>query len=825
MTKKHFKYIIAALACLLTGSITVPAQIELPQLPSDPAIKMGTLRSGVTYYMVNAPEEKGYAHVAVVQENEMLPDARLDALDTDFFSRMGIAPGPEGFVSEVDGNTIYRFSDVPFYKGDVLDSTLLFAFARVAESRARQAVIVCGDIDAVELKKKMDIFSMLVPRMPSHEEAAPYVWTPTSVPVVDVTSEGRSRVAVTYASARIPRELMNTAQAVVTRQFGAEISLLIRHRMARNLSDAGIPYGAIGFDAERSESHGGDERHTVYVEVPKEHLTTAMKILAETLGEIDDFGASVPEFTDAKQVLLPGFRRSAARMPSPEEYIRRCTAHFLYGAHLATDAETLRYFSRKNVADSVETRLFNRYVSALLGRLDNFTLEMTGAPDSLDTDALLFDYNLHYLYGSVAGSGKDYSWRGADSSAFHVSPAKVKIKGERPEPVSGGVTWTFSNGMRVVYRQVKGSGSFSYALQLNGGLSQVQGLSEGEGAYIGPLLSLYNVAGLSPRAFQDFLSANGISMETRVELNSMDISGSAPSDKLSLLLKAFLAIANRRTPNADAFRAFRAQQQLQGPSLEGTLFQALNPGYAYSPYASAQVPSDEVRTKAHKFYEDRFSRVNDGVLILSGDLPEEGVKKMLMKYLGGFRTLRGSVVRHPVEMHTLSGVSALTGTGAPGFYVLMDTEMSMTASHFYTAQVALDALRMSLARHLAGYGVKAGVELRYCVQPQERFQVLILCPGAPLEALPSVRAAIADAAVEESSTSDIKAWKQKLDAHVRQVLATPEGIVSSLLARYSANKDITSRYAESIADIDGEQVQSFLKALSEGGRIEYITHE
>lgn len=825
MTNLYIKNFIAVLACLLVRSITVPAQVELPQLPADPAVKMGTLRSGVTYYMVHTPEEKGYAHVAVVQENEMLPDARLDALDTDFFSRMGIAPGPEGFVSEVDGNTIYRFSDVPFYKGDVLDSTLLFAFARVAESRARQAVIVCGDIDAVELKKKMDIFSMLVPRMPSHEIDDSYVWTPTSVPVVDVTTEGRSRVAVTYASARIPRELMNTAQAVVTRQFGAEIRQLLRHRLSRNLSDEGIDGYYIGMDARRSESHGGDERHTVYVEVPKEQLTLAMKVMARTLGELDDFGVSTAEFSDVKQVLLPGMHRAAAVTPSAREYVERCMGHFLYGAHLATGAETLRYFSRKNVADSVETRLFNRYAQALWGRLDNFTLAITGAPDSLDTDELLFDYNLHYLYGSVVASGKDYSWHSADTAALHVSPSKVKLKSERAEPVSGGVLWTFSNGMRVVYKQVKGSGYFSYALQLNGGLSQVQGLSEGEGAYIGALLPLYNVAGLAPGTFQDMLLANGISMQTHVELNSMDISGSAPSDKLSLLLKAFLAIANRRTPNADAFRAFRAKQQLQGPSLEGTLFQALNPGYAYSPYVSARVPSDDVRTKAHKFFEDRFSRVNDGVLILSGDIPEEGVKKMLMKYLGGFRTLRGSVVRHPVEMHTLSGVSALTGTGAPGFYVLMDTEMSMTAGHFYTAQVALDALRMSLARHLAGYGVKAGVELRYCVQPQERFQVLILCPGAPLEALPSVRAAIADAAAEESSTSDIKAWKQKLDAHVRQVLATPEGIVSSLLARYSANKDITSRYAESIADIDGEQVQSFLKALSEGGRIEYITHE
>ena len=821
MTKKYIKYLFA----LLVWSITVPVQAQLPQLPLDPAVKMGSLRSGVTYYMVNSPTQKGYADVAVVQENEPLSDARKGALDADFFARMGIAPGPGGFVSEVNGNTVYRFSDVPFYKPEVLDSTLLFAFARVAESRARQAVVICGDIDAVELKKKMDIFSMLVPRMPEHQPDSSYVWTPTAVPVVNVTTEERPRVSVTYASARVPRDLMNTAQAVVTRQFGDEFRQLIRHRLARNLSEAGITYGVIGFDDRGSESYGGDERHTVYVEAPGEQLTQAMNVMARTLGEMDDFGVSTAEFADVKQVLLPGMHRAAAVAPTAGEYMDRCMAHFLYGAHLATGAETIRYFSRKNVADSVETRLFNRYTQALLNRLDNFTLEVTGATDSLDTDNLLFDYNLHYLYGSVAGSGKDYSWHSADTAALSAGTSKVKLKGEKLEPVSGGVLWTFSNGMRVVYKQVKGSGSFSYALQLNGGLAQVQGLLEGEGAFIGPLLSLYNVAGLDPVAFQDLLQSNGISMETRVELNSMDISGSAPSDKLSLLLKSLLAVANRRSPNADAFRAYCAQRQFLGQSLEDILFGKLNPGYAYSTYASAHIPSDEVRAKAHKFYEDRFSRVNDGVLILSGDLSEEGAKKMLMKYLGGFHTLRGTVVRRPVEMTTLSGVTTVSGTGAPGFYVLMDAGMSVTAAHFYTAHVAMDALRASLAQHLAGYGVAASVELRYCVQPQERFQVLILCPGAPVEALPAVRAAIADAAREEASTSDIKAWKQKLEAGTSRVMATPEGFVTSLLARYSANKDITSRYAEAIAEIDGEQVQAFLEALAHGGRVEYIAHE
>ena len=820
---KH-KYNILSILAFLALSISVPMQAQLPPLPTDSAIRKGSLPCGVTYYMVTAPAEKGYAHVAVVQRDEPLSDDKQSALDAGFFARMGIAPGPEGFVSDVDGSTVYRFARVPFYKQEVLDSTLLFAFARVAESKAQQAVIVSGDIDPVELKKKMDIFSMLVPRMLVKENHRPdYVWEPSPAPVVRSTPEGPSEVAVTYASARIPFELMNTAQSVVTDLFGAEFQELLRHRLARNLTDADIPYGEIGFRVLHSENYGGDERYTVYVRVQQKHLDAAMRVIATTLGEMDSYGVGTREFTEAKQVLAPRLRREASATPAPAGYIDRCVANFLYGAQLAPQGESLRYFSRKNVADSTETRLFNRFTGALLSRLSNFTLEYTGAPDSLDHDDALFYYNLAYLYGSVAQSSKDYSWHSADTAALQTGGAKVKIRSEKAEPVTGGTLWTFTNGMRVVFRQVKGSGTFSYALQLNGGLAQVPGLKEGEGGYIGPLLSLYDVAGIPAAAFQDLLASNGISMETRVELNSMDISGSAPSDRFPLLLKAFLALSNRRSPDEVAFKSYVRQQELCPEDLTGELFRKLNPGYAYSPYKWAPALSEATLQKAGKFYEDRFSRMNDGVLILSGDLPEEMVKKMLQRYLGGFRVLRGSAVRKPVEMRTLSGVSTVKGTaGAPGIHILMDTGYAMTTEHLYTARVAVEALSSSLATRLAPYGVKADVQLLYCVQPQERFQVLVSCPSAPIEALPAVRAALRDLKAEDA---DVKAWKQKGEADVRRVMATPDGFVNTLLARYSANKDITTRFSEAISNMDAEQVNAFLRALSAGGHIEYISHE
>lgn len=834
----HLKHILSGLCALLCFSIIVPAQVQLPVLPVDGRIQKGTLGSGVTYYMVTNPQVKGYAHIAIVQRDEPLSAAKREGLQSAFFARMGIAPGPEGFLQDQDGSTVYRFPDVAFYRPEVLDSTLLYTFSQVAASKAEQAVIVSGDIDAVELKKKMDIFSMMVPRMLVKENHRPdYVWEPSPAPVVHFYPEGKAQVRVTYSGARIPFGYMNTAQSIVSGLFGEELGVLVRHRVERNLRDQAIAHGPVGFQVLSSENYGGDERYTVSVCVEKDQQDAAMRVISSTLAEMDAFGVAAPEFVQAKQVLSPRLHRQAENLPSARQDLDRCIANFLYGASLAPGSEPLRYFSRKNVADTTEARLFNGFSSALLEQLSNLTLEYVGVPDSLEKkDDALFYYNLAYLYGSVSASGKDYLWHSADTSGLEITCPKVRLKNEKAEAVTGGVLWTFSNGMRVIYKRVPGARMFSYALQMGGGLSQVKDLREGEGGYIGDLLFLYDVGGIPAPAFRDILAGNGISMTPGLSLNSFSLSGDLPSDRLTLLLKVLLHLANDRSQNITEYQQFVKSQQIVGARVEDVLYARLHPDYPYAETRNPSVLSPDTRAKAEAFFEDRFCRMNDGILILSGGLSEEAVKKQLLKYLGGFRVLRGTTARRPVTLPTVSGVTTYTGEEGPsGICLLMDAAYPITASHFYTSQVAVDLLRQSLARHLAGYGYSAEVSVDFLFHPQERIRLLVKCTPLPLSSLPSdvaavtperavtaLRAALRDASMAPVDKKDLAQWKAKLSAQVKAVMATPEGFTHTLLTRYSSNKDLTSRYAESISGITAADVQTLLAALYAGGRIEYL---
>ena len=273
---------------------------------------------------------------------------------------------------------------------------------------------------------------MMVPQHFVENSRGPdYVWEPSVMPSVvwkRTQSGNKGVVRIAYASPRTAQEQMNTAQALVMGILSREFRTVALRRIERNLRDAGIPYGKVDFQYLNSSETGGDEEYAVEVLTDREHMESAMKTVSQTLAGLDEFGVPVKEFTEAKQAMMAGM--------------------LLRGS----------------------------------SELSNLTLEYRAQLDSLDEDNALFQYNLAYLYGSTFQESKDYSWQ-RDTSSLEVGCPKVKIKETKPEPISGGFLWTFSNGIRVVYKQVPGSRMFNYALLLGGGLSGVTGMEEGEGGF------------------------------------------------------------------------------------------------------------------------------------------------------------------------------------------------------------------------------------------------------------------------------------------------------------------------------------------------------
>ena len=815
-------HILFSLAFLIF-SRTVPAQ-TLPSLPVDGKIQKGTLRCGVAYYMVKNDEVKGFADIAVVRRGEAPSRTAVEGLETKYLSRNGIGPRPGGYFLDNDGSTVLHLDRVPVYDANVLDSTLLVTFSQVAASRAPEAVIVSGDIDPVEVKKKMDIFSMMVPQHFVGNSSGPdYVWEPSVMPSIvlqNLPMGDRGVVRVAYASPRTPQEQMNTAQALVMGILSREFRTIAVRRIERNLRDGGIPYGRLDFHYLNSTETGGDEEYAVEVQTDREHLEAAMKIVSGTLAGLDGFGVPVEEFTDAKKVMMAEMLPRGAVPLTNRQYVDRCVSHFLYGANLAPYSEETRLFARKNLPDSTETRLFNQFATSLLSQLSNLTLEYRANLDSLDEDNALFQYNLAYLYGSTFKESKDYSWQ-RDTSGLEVDCPRIRLKETKSEPVSGGVLWTFSNGMRVVYKQVTGSRTFHYSLLLGGGLSGVNGLTEGEGGYFGDMLSLYDAGGLSASDFRDHLAVNGIRMDTQAALTYTSIYGQAPSSKLPTLLKALLALANGRTVNRGEFDICLRNSKWAQEPVDNRLYAMLYPGFNYSPKKYVTGLNPGTQAKAAQFYESLFSRMNDGMLIIVGDVDEAAARRTLLRYLGGFHTQRSAAPRKSVRYQPRAGVVTHREAGSrKGVYVRLDTEYPLSGINYATAEVAVEVLRRNVVEALEGTGMSVEITTGFHSYPQERLWMFLSCEGGT--DLDAVRKGIGKAASSTVSAKDLNAFKAMALAGMNRELAEPETIVTALVARYGIGKDLVTHYKESVDGVTATRVKEMLSALAAGSTAEIV---
>ena len=118
-------------------------------------------------------------------------------------------------------------------------------------------------------------------------------------------------------------------------------------------------------------------------------------------------------------------RKAALSRLSNEEYVERCRASFLYNSMLSSTKQIYAFYTARELSDSARCRHFNDMAAALIYPLGE------------DADALTFSPAPSHDSPNLPGPG-----------------VKIKIKSIRKDHLSGGSVWTFSNGFKVVYRNM-----------------------------------------------------------------------------------------------------------------------------------------------------------------------------------------------------------------------------------------------------------------------------------------------------------------------------------------------------------------------------------
>jgi len=843
MRNSIFKSVLCSV--LLGFSIMMPAQ-DLPVLQKDGAVTTGSLANGISYYLVTNPSMKGVADFALVRkgacdtlsarkELSSLPHFNK-TIPYKFLSRKGIGCRPEGYISYRDDATIFRFDDVPVFDQAASDTTLLMLFDLISAQPRQHAIIIAGDINTAAIKERMNVFALMVPyRNPAYKRKE-YVWTPSVETEYSFVPSDQASVTVDFRSPRTPDDQMNTIQPFISELFSGSLKEVVSGRLREVFQSRNIPVQALDIDYEGSSASSGDERFRVSVKTKDSRLLPATLAVVSTLSEISSKGVGIDEYKVARNSVLNDFFRTQTN----DALVLRCVSSYLYGSDLATPSTKAAFFASRKMSPKAETEFFNSYVSAFLGDGDNSRVTWTGGIQ--DYDGWFWPSVYRSAWDGVALLHKPtYQWKTSqrDSTDLWNEKNKVKLRSVASEPVSDGEMWTFSNGMKVIFKKMDTKERFNYSLMIKGGYSTVRNLRRGEGAFFSDMLGLCAIAGMPGGDFEKTLKAEGVVMDCSVSTSDLRLSGSAPSNRLTLVLKSLLSVANQRRSSDLAFESWRKMElaSLKPACLDSLMY----PDYDYSAVRTPSGLVDGTMRDANDFFDSQFIKSNDGVLVIVGDLSPESVQKILCQYLGGFRVSKSLSARQFSPYKLRTGATTYSRIGTPvSISIGMACAEPFTTENYMAFKVAGLALQRRLTGVMAEHGFSVRMTDRFSVWPQEALELIFTCSPVPESGLPygvdsgsdqpmkslvAARKTIEDVLSKPVNTAELASCKSLLTNSYSTYLADPKNYVDAILMRYSGGKDVLTGYNNRIGSVSADKVKEIFGVLSEGMRIEYVVKQ
>ena len=846
--KLGLRQIIAVIPALFL-SIVTPAQ-DLPKMPADQAVTAGVLPNGLSYYIVSNTYEKGLADFALVQKTGTLsvPDSLTvdsDAVKVarqaltslprlkndspqDFFIRHGAVPGRNGYVSVSEDATVFRFSGVRLsdHKA-VLDSALVVLldiadrgnfsdnpFLNKWYASADQAMVISGDVDAKALASRLEAMSYMIPSSSSAPKADVYLPDSSKVSVSGIGHNGMlQEISMTWVSKRVPREYMNTIQPVIFDRAMDVLGKVAERRLRAILEKEGIPVADVSYICESADEGPGDDKFTMCVTVGSDDVSSARELMSGVMCSIDSDGVSVEEYLLAEADYMNGLRReSALPYRANAAYVDRCISAFLYNSVLSSSKQIYALHTARELPDSVRCRLFNDVAAALIYPFDSESVA---------------DSSVAVGVPELPGPGP-----------------KIKFKSARKDHLSGGTVWTFSNGFRVVYRRMPSSGEVYYTLALNDGYGGISGLGGGEGAFMSDIFSLIRIAGMKGDDFFDALRTEGLVMNPRVTLSNTLIEGHLPKDRMPLLLQALQALSASRSPMEESFDYYRKSEEMamEHPKNSYTarmtaIDSIMCPGYRYSPYKSKGKLTSSFYSKAYAFLDAQMEKMNDGVLVIVGDVDEEYLKQQLLAYVGNFRTKDAPARKTTVRYQPVSGWTTYTVKGwDDAVDVALSARMPLTFNNYLAACIAVMAIERDLTETLARAGMSFEVLFNCRIYPEERMNMIVSVYGADAEgfasgmtgksaidALAPVREALSGLASKEITDDQLKQYKAFLKNQFSVEMNDPQYWVDAIVVRYLDGKDLTTGYAANIDALSKDDVKRVLALIDRGCKVEYVT--
>jgi hypothetical protein len=321
---------------------------------------------------------------------------------------------------------------------------------------------------------------------------------------------------------------------------------------------------------------------------------------------------------------------------------------------------------------------------------------------------------------------------------------------------------------------------------------------------------------------------SGMTMNTKVGLSSTVISGYVKNQNAALLVRTLLAVVNEyRTDPLDLDYYSRceklSQSMFEHADMRAVLDGLLCPGYNYTPFKSVDGVGQDTFEKAEKLFASLTSKMNDGVLVIVGDMDENKLKKLLQMYVGGFRVRPVASRRPAMHYHPVSGWFSYSVEGEKdAAYVVLTTPISMTSANHFATEIATMIFRRRIQSVFEAKGISTDISFARGIYPDERFSIMVTLNGKCGREEVALLKEILHDCRENITEEELHAYKEYVKNTYRLHLERPEYWLRVIPLRHLEGKDFTTGYAAKIDAVSKGMLQDVFKHLHNGAGIDYI---
>lgn len=512
-----------------------------------------------------------------------------------------------------------------------------------------QAVFVVGDIDLAKVETQIKSIFATIPKPIKSEKRnyyKPKMVKGTEVVIGKDPEYDRTSISISFQKVPLLEKYKKTSVPYIESYLDESVSALLLSRLQGGIVRQNLPISNVRISRDRFMDMANLEAFEISFETLPSSVYAAISFMSGEINRIARSGFNHQEFRNMRDLHFKSLETiydNRFKLPN-SVFMERAKENYLNGYSLASIEMHFEIMKEILFSEQLKLDQLNSYASALLGQKEGVVIscrlpEVDGIGE-LSVDRIQNSF-VHSLSKSeyIASVDATVSW-----PKFVAGDKQATLVSENQDPATGATIFNLSNGIKVLYKKVEGSGdTIAFRAVSKGGLSVVkEKYGRDISLYISDIANLSAIGDYTKSTWDKLCSFNNISLGVQINDYMEEIGGYAGVESLE---KFFHLINLNFSQRKDDFRSFEIYRK--GKSYEA-LYRKLSPkkvfedsvryyntsNKRYLPSYSQTFADQMDYSRIQSTIKGRLANPADFIYVFTGNADIEEMRGYIIKYLG-----------------------------------------------------------------------------------------------------------------------------------------------------------------------------------------------